>query len=153
MDESTPAQGESPRCAFCEIIAGRAPVSMVGEWDGFIAFVPRRPATVGHTLLIPLQHIPTVWELPASVASGLAVRTLDLAQAMRSALDLDGLNVIQSNGGAATQTVKHLHVHLVPRYDGDAMGEIWPDGAPVDVRSAERASSRIRAKLDSVAQA
>ncbi|MYW71646.1 HIT domain-containing protein [Pseudonocardia sp. SID8383] len=150
MNEApTRARREGPRCAFCEIVAGRAPASTIGRWDGFMAFVPKRPATAGHTLLIPLEHVSTVWDLSAPIASGLAVRVLEIAHAMRSALELDGLNVIQSNGRAATQTVDHLHVHLVPRYDQDAMGSIWPDNAPVDALSAKGASSRIRAKLDS----
>ena len=91
-----------------------------------MAFFPLRPATLGHTLVIPTTHVPDIWTLDESTASSLARATLAVARAVKKAVQPEGLNVIQSNGAVATQTVGHLHVHVVPRWKGDAMGQIWP---------------------------
>lgn len=91
-----------------------------------VAFFPTEPATLGHTLLVPTTHIPDVWSLDHETAAVLAHAAVDLAHAVREALQPEGLNIIQSNGVAATQTVNHLHVHILPRWANDAVGDIWP---------------------------
>ena len=91
-----------------------------------VAFFPLEPATLGHTLIVPRDHIPDIWSVDEATAARLAEVTVRLANVMREALQPEGLNVIQSNGEAATQTVPHLHVHLLPRWNGDAVGRIWP---------------------------
>jgi histidine triad (HIT) family protein len=91
-----------------------------------MAFIPPEPATLGHTLLIPRAHIPTIWQLDEETAAELGRWAVVLADAVKRAMRPDGLNVIQSNGIAATQTVMHLHVHVVPRWEGDGIGRIWP---------------------------
>ena len=91
-----------------------------------VAFFPLEPATLGHTLIVPRDHIPDIWSVDEATAARLAEVTVRLANVMRQALQPEGLNVIQSNGEAATQTVPHLHVHLLPRWKGDAVGRIWP---------------------------
>lgn len=117
---------QAPMCAFCEIVAREAPAREVFRNDQFMAFFPTKPATPGHTLLIPLSHIPDIWALDGILAGDMAVVTLHLAEAIRDATRPEGLNIIQSNGKAATQSVDHLHVHLVPRWENDDMGPIWP---------------------------
>ena len=91
-----------------------------------VAFFPLEPATLGHTLVVPRAHVEDIWGLDDETAKDLAVVTTKLARVVREALSPDGLNIIQSNGRAATQTVPHLHVHVVPRWAGDAVGRIWP---------------------------
>jgi len=113
-------------CEFCEIIDADEPARIVMRSAEVVAFFPLEPATLGHTLLIPTTHVPDIWALDASVASSLAVATLSVAHAVKTAMSPDGLNIIQSNGEAATQTVPHLHVHVVPRWFNDDMGDIWP---------------------------
>lgn len=113
-------------CDFCEIVAQNEPARIVIRNEEVVAFFPLEPATLGHTLVIPTAHIPDIWALDAATASTLARATLSVARAVWEALSPDGLNIIQSNGTAATQTVQHLHVHVVPRWEGDAMGPIWP---------------------------
>jgi histidine triad (HIT) family protein len=115
-----------PGCEFCEIIAHDEPASVVLRTDEVIAFFPIEPATLGHTLVVPTKHLPDIWGLDESTAERLSLVTLKVARAVRSALNPDGLNIIQSNGAAATQTVQHLHVHVVPRWADDEMGRIWP---------------------------
>jgi histidine triad (HIT) family protein len=126
-------------CDFCEIIAKEEPARIVWRSAEVIAFFPLEPATTGHTLIVPTDHIPDIFGLDEAVATKLTIATLRVAKAVRTAVSPDGLNIIQSNGAAATQTVDHVHVHVVPRWEGDAMGQIWPAEA-VD---AERSDSDV----------
>jgi histidine triad (HIT) family protein len=91
-----------------------------------IAFLPLAPATLGHTLVVPKRHIPDIWSLDAALIDPLGQVTLRVAYAIAQAMAPEGLNIINSNGAAASQTVPHLHVHVVPRWEGDQLGEIWP---------------------------
>lgn len=115
-----------PECPFCEIVAREADAREVFRSDSVVAFFPTEPATLGHTLLIPRLHVRDIWNIEENLAAELGRRTVTLAQAIMRAVRPDGLSVVQSNGTAATQTVMHLHVHLVPRWEGDAVGRIWP---------------------------
>lgn len=115
-------------CDFCKIAADEVPARIVMRDEHVVAFFPSRPATIGHTLVIPTAHVPDIWALDEPTATILTAATLRVARAIKQAFSPDGLNIIQSNGAAATQTVMHLHVHVVPRWAGDAMGAIWPAG-------------------------
>ncbi len=115
-------------CPFCEIVQREDPDAReVYRDEHVVAFFPTEPAVLGHTMVVPREHVPDIWSLSEEKAAQLARATLRLAGAIREAVHPEGLNVIQSNGEAATQTVFHLHVHLVPRWVGDAMGPIWPE--------------------------
>jgi len=134
-------------CEFCDIVRRDEDAREVLRTDTVVAFFPTEPATLGHTLVIPREHIPDIWSLDAATAHQLTEATLLVARAVRSALPIDGLNIIQSNGEAATQTVFHLHVHVVPRRLDDGMGRIWPlvtDWSETDKREAQ---SKIWAEL------
>ncbi len=115
-----------PDCEFCEIIALEEEAREVLRTPLVVAFFPTEPATLGHTLLVPREHVASVWDLDHELAAELGRRTVDLAVAIRDATSPDGMNIIQSNGEAATQTVPHLHVHIVPRWTDDDVGRIWP---------------------------
>ncbi len=116
-----------PDCPFCEIAAREAPDAReVYRDDMVIAFFPLEPATLGHTLVAPRRHVRDIWDIDEELAGHVAAVTLRTAHAVRAAMDPAGLNVIQSNGLTATQTVLHLHVHVVPRWEGDGLGRIWP---------------------------
>ena len=115
-------------CQFCEIVQREDPDARVVYRDEHIvSFFPTEPAVLGHTMVVPREHVPDIWSLSEEKAAHLARATVRLAGAIREAVHPEGLNVIQSSGEAATQTVFHLHVHLVPRWVGDAMGPIWPE--------------------------
>lgn len=90
------------------------------------------------------MHVPNIWELDSATTSQLAHATKKLADLIHESLDPDGLNIIQSNGRAATQTVFHLHVHLVPRYKGDSMGQIWPDEMSFSESEKDEAQDLLR---------
>jgi histidine triad (HIT) family protein len=123
MRPTTPAD---PDCDFCEIVSCKEGAREVLRTDTVIAFFPLEPAILGHTLLIPRVHVRDIWHLDRELAEELARWTLDLAEAVRRVMKPEGLNVIQSNGAAATQTVMHLHIHVVPRWKGDNIGRMWP---------------------------
>ncbi|WP_162529898.1 HIT family protein [Nocardioides caldifontis] len=119
-----------PGCAFCDIIAGDAPARVVSRARGVTVFLPDEPATRGHVLLVPDDHVSDIWALSQGAARTLASEVLRVAGAARDAMQPEGLNVIQSNGSAATQTVNHLHVHVLPRWANDAVLDFWPTPNP-----------------------
>lgn len=122
------AANDQPDCPFCRIVRQQDPnVREVYRDEHMVAFFPTEPAALGHTLVIPRSHIPDVWTLDEATATGLAGATLRVSHGVRAAFGPDGLNVIQSNGSAASQTVSHLHVHVLPRWQGDQIGDIWPE--------------------------
>lgn len=103
-------------CVFCRIIAGSEPVTVVHRWPDAIAIVPRNPVTPGHVLVIPARHVQDYLEDPA-VTGAVAERAAEIA--------LHPSNLITSAGSVATQTVYHLHVHIVPRSEGDGLPLPW----------------------------
>lgn len=132
-------------CPFCEIVSLDDPdVREIYRDDDVVAFFPTEPAVLGHVLVVPRMHVPNIWELDIATTSQLAHATKKLADLIHESLDPDGLNIIQSNGRAATQTVFHLHVHLVPRYKGDSMGQIWPDETSFSESEKDEAQDLLR---------
>ena len=114
-------------CPFCEIVDRSDPdVREVYRDANVVAFFPTDPAVLGHTLVIPRRHVPDIWSLRTEEAAQLSAAVLRHAEAIRAAVVPEGFNIIQSNGAAATQTVSHLHVHLVPKYrDGFEWGGVF----------------------------
>lgn len=134
-----------PDCPFCEIVQRDDPDAReVYRDQHVVAFFPTEPAVLGHTMVVPREHIPDIWSLDEDTAAHLARATVRLAGAVREAVSPEGLNIIQSNGEAATQTVFHLHVHLVPRWAGDAMGPIWPEETDYSEQQKDAALERLR---------
>lgn len=136
----------SADCPFCEIVQRDDPDVREIYRDAYVvAFFPTEPAVLGHTMVIPREHVADVWSLTEETAAHLARTTVRLAAAVRTAVEPDGLNLIQSNGRAATQTVFHVHVHVVPRWEGDAMGPIWPEETDYTEGAKDQMQDRIRA--------
>lgn len=134
-----------PDCPFCEIVRRDDPdVREVYRDEHVVAFAPTEPAVLGHTMVVPREHVQDIWSLSEESAAHLARATVRLAAAVRGAVEPEGLNIIQSNGEAATQTVFHLHVHLVPRWEGDAMGPIWPQQTNYSETEKDRTRDRVR---------
>jgi len=137
-----------PDCPFCAIAAGLDhEVRVVYRTVDTVAFFPTEPATLGHTLVAPASHVADVWSLDVELAASLSRVTLRVANAIRDGIRPQGLNLIQSNGAAASQTVAHLHVHVVPRWEGDAIGRIWPPETDYTEDQKDDAWGRIRAEL------
>lgn len=122
LEEMFPDDGPAVSgCVFCSILAGQAPGTVVREWDDAVALVTISPYTAGHVLVVPRAHVPDLAADPA-VTGAVMARAAELARdTMASA------NILTSWGEAATQTVPHLHVHVVPRVEGDrAELGLWP---------------------------
>lgn len=134
-------------CSFCDIARGSAPARVVYETQETLAFFPLAPAVVGHTLVIPRAHIPDIWSLSDTQAGSVAIATLSVARAVRRALRPNGMNIINSNGAAASQTVEHLHFHVVPRWDDDDFGAIWPTSKPISAEIKDDIAQRIRSAV------
>ncbi|MEV5771708.1 HIT family protein [Streptomyces antimycoticus] len=116
-------------CPFCAIITGDdTSARLVYRNDKITAFFPLEPATRGHTLVVPNRHVAEFTDLTAAESRDLGEAVHQTARAVRSALSPDGLNLIQSTGAAATQTVPHVHFHVVPRWHNDRMTLHWPTG-------------------------
>ena len=136
---------EGEGCPFCEIVQRDDPDAReVYRDEHVVAFFPTEPAVLGHTMVVPREHVPDIWSLSDETAEHLARATVRLAAAVREAVEPEGLNIIQSNGEAATQSVFHLHVHLVPRWDGDAIGPIWPEETDYSERAKAQMQDRVR---------
>jgi diadenosine tetraphosphate (Ap4A) HIT family hydrolase len=114
-------------CPFCAIVRNRPNGTReLYRTEQVVAFFPTEPATLGHTLVIPTRHVETVTGLHAREISALARATVQLSRWIEDELHPEGLNLIQSNGEVAEQTVPHVHVHVVPRWENDGVGPIWP---------------------------
>ncbi|MFF3096532.1 HIT family protein [Streptomyces cyaneofuscatus] len=119
-------QRESDSCVFCAIVTGTESADRVYETEEALAFLPLAPATPGHTLIVPKAHVTDLWHVDMATLAPVMEATLKVSAALRRAFDPDGLNLINSAGAAATQTVFHIHFHLVPRWDGDGIADFWP---------------------------
>ena len=109
-------------CVFCEIVAGTAPAIRIYEDDDYLAFLDIRPFTRGHTLVIPKAHSVDLTDTPAPALAGMLTVGQRIAQATRaSGLAATGNNVAINDGKSAFQTVFHIHLHVVPRRDGDKL--------------------------------
>jgi histidine triad (HIT) family protein len=118
-------------CLFCEIIAGRAPASIVHRDDTCIAFMDLFPVTPGHVLVIPIAHATYLADLPAETGAAMFRMTQRLAQAVRgSGVRAGGVTLLLADGEAAGQEIFHTHLHVVPRFAGDGFGLRFPPGYP-----------------------
>ena len=106
-------------CPFCEIVADRAPAVFKRRWTDTIAIVPLEPVTDGHLLVIPHEHVSDVRD-----NEYLAGRTMQRAASLVSGWTQD-VNIVGSAGPAASMTVPHLHLHVVPRRHGDGLHLPW----------------------------
>ncbi len=114
-----------PDCLFCKIVAGDLPARVVDSDDRTITFMDINPATKGHALVIPREHAPDLLSVPQEDLDACMRAAQRLARKAKERLDADGINVLNSCGAAAWQTVFHFHVHVVPRYDDDPLELPW----------------------------
>jgi histidine triad (HIT) family protein len=132
-------------CVFCQIVAGTCSAEVVYADDAVVAFLDRSPLFPGHTLVVPRRHVVTLSDLGVDEVGPLFVRVRHIAAAMPDALDAQGTFV--ANNNIVSQSVAHLHVHVVPRRRGDGLrGFFWPRHkyAPGE---AAAAASRLRVAL------
>jgi len=112
-------------CLFCRIVSGEVPATIVYEDDNSVAFLDHRPLFPGHTLLVPREHIETLGELPTKIITPYFEAVQLLSRAVETAMEAEGTFVAMNN--RVSQSVPHLHVHLVPRRKKDGLkGFFWP---------------------------
>ena len=114
-----------PDCLFCKIVAGELPSQRVDEDEHTVAFMDTSPATRGHALVVPKVHAENLLEIAPDSLAAVAVAAQRLARRAVPVLGADGVNLINSCGADAWQSVFHLHVHVIPRYAGDPLRLPW----------------------------
>lgn len=131
-------------CVFCRIRDGQIPSTRVYEDERTIAFMDINPATRGHTLVIPRAHVQDVHEIETEELQAVAAMAQRIAALAREKLGADGVNLLNSNGPAAWQTVFHFHMHVIPRYSGDPLRLPWKP-APGDMDDIAAAGAELSA--------
>lgn len=115
-------------CIFCRIANGEIPSATIYEDADFRVILDLGPASKGHALILPKEHFDNIYELDEETAAKAFVLAKNMAGKMTEALGCDGFNIVQNNGTVAGQTVFHFHMHLIPRYEGDADFLHWEPG-------------------------
>jgi histidine triad (HIT) family protein len=134
------------RCIFCQIIRGEARAYEVLEDQVSLAFLDRRPLFPGHCLLVPKEHYATLIDLPAGLIGPLFSRAQLLARAMEQGLQAEGSFVAINN--RVSQSVPHLHIHVVPRRKKDGLkGFFWPRQSYESEAAMQEVQQRLRATL------
>jgi histidine triad (HIT) family protein len=133
-------------CPFCSIVAGEVPAHLVYEDELSIAFLDNRPLFPGHTLLVPREHHETLWDLPDELIGPYFANTRMLAVAIREAMESQGVFVALNN--VVSQSVPHLHTHVVPRNRKDGLrGFFWPRRKYGSDEEAAVVAAQVRAAL------
>ena len=138
--------GASVSCLFCGIVSGEATASVVWETPETLGFLDIRPVFKGHVLIVPRRHIATVVELPDDLLMAVMTSVRTVAAAMVTTLAAQGSFVAMNN--VVSQSVPHVHVHVVPRTKGDGLrGFFWPRTRYVDDDEMSSYAERLRAGL------
>jgi histidine triad (HIT) family protein len=130
-----------PECVFCKILAGELPATIVDRDEHTIAFMDINPATRGHALVIPRLHTADLLSIEPRQLTAVTAAAQRLAIRMKERLQPDGINIINSCGAAAWQTVFHFHLHVLPRYESDPLRLPWipAPGDPAEIAAAASA--------------
>lgn len=115
-------------CIFCKLANGDIPTTTLYEDDDFRIIFDASPATVGHALILPKDHVANVFEIPDELQAKAYILAKKAAAALTEVFGADGINILQNNNEAAGQTVFHFHIHLIPRYKGDKAMVSWKPG-------------------------
>ena len=128
-------------CIFCAIAAGEIPSFKVYEDELVVAYLDINPFSEGHTLVIPKAHSEGLLDTPDATLAEIVVRVKKVAAHLKAALPCDGFNILQNNGEAAGQTVRHVHFHIVPRY---GTGNLAFENRPGDMAHLKALAARVR---------
>ncbi len=128
-------------CIFCKIANGEIPSATVYEDDDFRAILDLGPASKGHTLILPKNHYKDICEADEAAMAKILPLAAKLGKSMKSQLGASGFNVVQNNGTSAGQTVFHLHVHVIPRYEGGPAMVTWEPGKAEQEELAQTAEA------------
>jgi histidine triad (HIT) family protein len=130
-------------CLFCGIVDGSIPSETVDSDERTVAFMDINPATSGHALVVPRAHSADLMEIGPEDLSATMLAAQRLARRAKQVLDADGINLINACGAAASQTVFHFHIHVVPRYEDDPIELPWVP-TPGDPDEIAATAARLR---------
>src|SRR3954464_5752552 len=133
-----------PDCLFCRIVAGDIPATRVYEDERTIAFMDINPGSRGHLLVIPRAHSTDLLEIDAEDLTAVTLTAQTMARRVKDRLSADGVNLINSCGSKAWQTVFHFHIHVIPPYGGDPRRLPWQP-APGDRDEIAAAAEKLSA--------
>jgi len=131
-----------PECLFCRIVAGELPATKIDEDERTLTFLDINPATRGHALVVPKAHAADLLAVGDDDLAACARTAKRIAARQRERLGALGVNLINSSGAAAWQTVFHFHVHVIPRYDGDPLRLPWAP-SPADMDEIARTGAEL----------
>ena len=131
-------------CLFCKIIAGEVPGQIIAEDERTVAFMDINPATRGHALVVPRRHATDLLDIEPDDLAATVLAAQRVARRASERLGADGVNLINSCGSAAWQTVFHFHIHVIPRYEGDPLRLPWVPG-PTDLDEIAAAGAEMSA--------
>ena len=137
---------DAPDCIFCRIASGQVPAHTVYQDEHVLGFMDTSPLADGHLLVIPRDHYERITDMPPEAIGRLFAQAGRLGGALLQVTGTEGLNVLQNNGRVAGQAVMHVHVHLIPRREGDGLGYRWSAGQYPPGR-AEQLAGAIKAAL------
>lgn len=128
-------------CIFCKIISGEIPGQIIDQDERTVAFMDISPATRGHALVVPRRHARNLLEIDPEELHATILAAQRLAAKMPERLGAAGVNLLNSCGRAAWQTVFHFHIHVIPRYEGDPLRLPWTprEGDPDEIAQAAQA--------------
>ena len=133
-------------CLFCAIARGEQPAHVAYKDELFVGFLDHRPLFHGHVLLVPREHVDTLLDAPPELLGPLAAATQRLSVAVRDAMEAEG--VFNAVNNVVSQSVPHLHVHVVPRRRKDGLkGFFWPRTRYASDEEASEVATRIRGRL------
>lgn len=130
-------------CVFCRIIAGDLPSHIVHQDDRVMAILDIGHVNPGHTLVLAKAHVETLLEADEELAAQMFRIANRIAKRLQKVLPSDGMTILQANRPAGFQTVPHLHLHVLPRFENDGVGLVWPAKNPPQEALADYAA-RIR---------
>jgi histidine triad (HIT) family protein len=132
-----------PDCIFCKILAGELPGTIVDEDERTVSFMDINPATKGHALVVPREHTTDLLTIDPDELAAVSAAAKRLAGRMKETLGAAGINLVNSCGSDAWQTVFHFHMHVVPRYKDDPLKLPWVP-APGDTEEIEAAAEALK---------
>jgi histidine triad (HIT) family protein len=132
-----------PDCLFCKIVAGEIPATIIASDERTVSFMDINPATRGHALVVPRTHARDLLDVDPADLAAVAQAAQRLARTAKATLQADGINLINSCGAAAWQTVFHFHMHVIPRYEDDPLRLPWIPG-PGDLDEIARVGAELK---------
>lgn len=135
-------------CLFCNIVAGKSPAYKIYEDDIFLAFLDVHPSSPGHTIVVPKKHVSTMFDLETNELGELYKKVCDIALSIKnSAIGAAGFNIGVNHWKTAGQEIEHLHVHIIPRFEGDGGGAIQSIVKSKNKDSLENTAEKIRGQI------